>query len=298
MVDEVLQWTYLHTPLSNEISAPVREAVRRGDVDPLRLYYDEWALPSQSNRGQVLADVGLVFERIAVIERRLADSERPLTSSVEKDLRAYLAGLRNGPYLDRLGLTERAAEMGRLLHSDALPPMDSAQDRLLPLRLLHDVHQVISAVGKLKIILLLFFIVIAYTVISGLWGVLVTDFIQFWIAMVGCIALAVLAVNRLGGLDAIMERMAELYGAEKAAGMVSMIPVAQAGDLDLMPWRHFAVFVLFSWYVAGLTDGGSYLAQRMLAARNERHATLGYLWYAVAHYCVRMWPWLVVGLAA
>ncbi|MCP4592383.1 MAG: hypothetical protein GY842_16745, partial [bacterium] len=205
VVDEVLQWTYLHTPLSNEISAPVREAIRRGDVDPLRLYYDEWTLPSQPNRGQVLADVRLVFERISVIEQRLTDSERPLTSSVEKDLRAYLAGLRNGPYLDRLDLTERSAEMGRLLHSDALSPADSAQDRLLPLRLLYDVHQVISAVGKLKIILLLFVIVIAYTVISGLWGVLVTDFIQFWIAMVGCIALAVLAVNRLGGLDAIME---------------------------------------------------------------------------------------------
>jgi Na+/proline symporter len=58
------------------------------------------------------------------------------------------------------------------------------------------------------------------------------------------------------------------------------------------------VFVLFMWYVAGVTDGGTYFAQRMLSAKNERHAALGYLWYAVAHYAIRMWPWIVVGFAA
>jgi len=92
--------------------------------------------------------------------------------------------------------------------------------------------------------------------------------------------------------------MGELYGPQKARGMVSLIPVKGSGDLDLLPWSEFLVFVLFAWWTAGLTDGGSYLAQRMLAAKDERHAAIGYLWYAIAHFCLRMWPWVIVGFAA
>ncbi len=310
VADEAMLWAYLHTPLSDDLPDGMRMAMRSGALDPLEMYYDQWDLGRHPERVSTMNEADLLFRRISAIQEKLADVDKKtlVGGEASKDspeeqeelarLREYAAGLRSGPLLDRLGLGQREEEMASTWNRLTQTESGSGVEPPAALALVHSVNQTVAAVNKFKIILLLFVIVLLYTVISGLWGVLATDFIQFWIAMIGCLALAWLAVRQLGGMDTLLARMAEIYSPERARGMVSVIPVSEAGDLALMPWKKFLVFAFFAWYVSGLTDGGSYFAQRMLSARDERHAALGYLWYAVAHYCLRMWPWLIVGFAA
>lgn len=152
-----------------------------------------------------------------------------------------------------------------------------------------------------KILFTLFIITVTYTALSGLWGVLVTDFVQFWMAMTGCIVLAVLAVMKFtpagGGLEGIITQIQQLpdWGPEAVRHMLEIIPSPGSAGLT---FTEFVVFVTIMWWTVGFTDGGSYLAQRMLAAKDERHAALGYLWYGIAHFCLRQWPWIVVGIVA
>jgi len=163
---------------------------------------------------------------------------------------------------------------------------------------LHQIYTIASNVNQYKILFILFLITIAYTFISGLWGVLVTDFVQFWLAMFGCVVMAVLAVRACGGMENMMTRLAGIYSLEKARAMVGMVPTGKAGGLGLMPMSQFFIFILLVWWSVGFTDGGSYFAQRMLSAKDERHAALGYLWFAIAHFALRMWPWIICGIAA
>ncbi len=138
-------------------------------------------------------------------------------------------------------------------------------------------------------------ITVSYSAISGLWGVVVTDFFQFILAMGMAVLLAILAVNSAGGLGAIMEKLPQIYGADKAASMVSIIPGTDAPNLG---FPIFLLYIFLLWWTVGNTDGGAYFAQRMIAAKNEKHSFLGYLWYNVAHFCLRPWPWIIVGMVA
>ena len=166
-----------------------------------------------------------------------------------------------------------------------------------------------AIVTKMKILLVCFLVTLAYTSMSGLWGVLITDFFQFFLAMGGTILLAVLALRWAGGMESVLARLAEIYGPAEAENMVKIVPVGTVETAGwgstfmapivnlLVPFR-FMIYVGLLWWTLGYTDGGSYLAQRMLAAKDERHSMLAYLWYGVCHYCIRPWPWLIVGLVA
>jgi len=138
-------------------------------------------------------------------------------------------------------------------------------------------------------------ITVAYSSISGLWGVMVTDFFQFILAMGMAILLAVISVNAVGGFSAIFERLPQLYGADQAAAMTSIIPSANAPNYG---FTIFMLYILLLWWTVGFTDGGAYMAQRMISAKNEKHSFLGYLWFNIAHFCLRPWPWIIVGLVA
>jgi Na+/proline symporter len=138
-------------------------------------------------------------------------------------------------------------------------------------------------------------ITVSYSAISGLWGVVVTDFFQFILAMGMAVVLAVLALNSVGGLGVIMEKLPQIYGTDKAASMVSIIPGTDAPNLG---FPIFLLYIFLLWWTVGNTDGGAYFAQRMIAAKNEKHSFLGYLWYNVAHFCLRPWPWIIVGMVA
>ncbi|MDZ7376116.1 MAG: Na+:solute symporter, partial [candidate division KSB1 bacterium] len=135
----------------------------------------------------------------------------------------------------------------------------------------------------------------AYCSVSGLWGVMATDFFQFFFAMGMAIVLAVVSVQAVGGMTAILNKLPELYGPDRASSMISIIPSIQAPNHG---FTIFLLYLLLLWWTVGNTDGGAYFAQRMIAAKNEKHSFLGYLWFNIAHFCLRPWPWIVVGMVA
>jgi solute:Na+ symporter, SSS family len=149
------------------------------------------------------------------------------------------------------------------------------------------------------------FVTVFYSSLSGLLGVAVTDFVQFIIAMSGCIYLAVVVVNseKIGGIDGLKEKLNTL-----SPGSLEFFPhVGQASSGDLAQTLTLSVGAFFafttiqwwaSWYPGAEPGGGGYIAQRMMSTKNERHAILSTLFFQIAHYCLRPWPWILVGLCA
>jgi solute:Na+ symporter, SSS family len=134
---------------------------------------------------------------------------------------------------------------------------------------------------------------VAFAATSGLWGVLVTDFIQFGIAMTGSVAAAVYAVRQpqVGGLVQLFARtpsrtiaLVPDFGDWSTALAVMIIP------LTIQWWS--------VWYPGAEPGGGSYIAQRMLAAKTEKDALGGTLFFNFAHYALRPWPWVIVALSS
>jgi Na+/proline symporter len=136
-----------------------------------------------------------------------------------------------------------------------------------------------------------------YSVLSGMWGVAVTDAVQFVLAMVGCIALAWLAVDAVGGVDAMQQRAATNFGGTQ---LFDYVP--DFGSAAWMPLGVFLALVLgqwwATWYPGAEPGGGGYIVQRMISCRNERDAVRATLFFQIAHYCVRPWPWILVAFAA
>lgn len=142
-------------------------------------------------------------------------------------------------------------------------------------------------------VLLLFVVAVTYTALSGLWGVVITDFLQFILAMGGAVYLAIAAVVRLGGIAGIRERFAETgFSFEETTRIIPRI----ASLTEVNPFTEFLILIGVVWWAAYQFDGGGYFAQRLFAAKNERHSVLGYLWCSVAHIALRPWPWIIVGL--
>jgi Na+/proline symporter len=134
---------------------------------------------------------------------------------------------------------------------------------------------------------------VAFAATSGLWGVLVTDFLQFGIAMAGSIAAAVYALRQpeVGGLAGLASRL--------DPATLSLLPDFGNWGLTLSVLVIPLTVQWWSvWYPGAEPGGGSYIAQRMLAARSERDALTGTLFFNVAHYAVRSWPWIIVALAS
>jgi SSS family solute:Na+ symporter len=143
----------------------------------------------------------------------------------------------------------------------------------------------------------LFAVTAGYSVFSGLWGVIVTDMFQFIIAMGGTILLAVLAVDAMGGLETVTTRVAEHFGSTQAA--FGVIPPT---DQAWLPLSTLLVFLSVQWWAAWYPGqepgGGGYVVQRILSAKDERHGLLATLWFTIAHYALRPWPWILVGFVA
>jgi Na+/proline symporter len=137
-------------------------------------------------------------------------------------------------------------------------------------------------------------ITMIYAASSGLWGVVVTDFLQFGIAILGAFVAAYYALGHpaVGGLHGLLAHPA-------VADKLRFLP-------DFADWRTaLIVFVIpiavqwwSTWYPGAEPGGGGYIAQRMLAAKDERHAMKATLWFNIAHYALRPWPWIVVALAS
>jgi len=130
--------------------------------------------------------------------------------------------------------------------------------------------------------------------LSGLWGVLVTDMFQFAVKMGMVIVLAVAAVGAVGGIS---EMKAKLGG--EGSAFLSFVPDLHSA---WMPAVTFFVYIgvqwWASWYPGAEPGGGGYVAQRMFSAKDERNSLLATLWFNVAHYALRPWPWVIVGMAS
>jgi SSS family solute:Na+ symporter len=138
-----------------------------------------------------------------------------------------------------------------------------------------------------------------YTAISGLWGVLVTDLFQFVLKMGMVIVLAVLAVNAVGGIDALKTKITALDAATGSGSRLAFFP-----EYDSLWMPAITLFVYLavnwwaSWYPGAEPGGGGYVAQRIFSAKNEKHGLLATLWFNIAHYSLRPWPWILTALAS
>ncbi len=139
-----------------------------------------------------------------------------------------------------------------------------------------------------------------YSALSGLWGVVVTDAFQFFIAMLGCIILAVIVVNSpaIGGVTGLQKNLPDyvfnffpvLSDVPSVAGTLAMSLFSFLAYIGIIWWA--------SWYPGAEPGGGGYVAQRMMSAKDEKHSLFATLFFQIAHYAIRPWPWIIVGLCS
>jgi SSS family solute:Na+ symporter len=166
-----------------------------------------------------------------------------------------------------------------------------------------DILMLILGVTKLQalaIVIGMIALTAGISTLSGLWGVLVTDMFQFVIKMSMVIALAVFAIQAVGGIDQMKTKLLAIDATRGNQGSVlSFIP-----DLDSawMPMITFCVYISLNWwatwYPGAEPGGGGYIAQRMFCAKDEKNSLLATLWFNIAHYAVRPWPWILVALTS
>jgi len=150
-----------------------------------------------------------------------------------------------------------------------------------------------------------------YTSIGGLWGVLVTDLFQFALKMSMIVVLAWVAVTKIGGMQALRLQLQVVGGATRQSGAQTANPLAFFPDFHAgltssaiwtLPVLTFIVYLgvqwWSAWYPGAEPGGGGYVAQRMFSAKNEKHSLGATLWFNIAHYALRPWPWIITGLVA
>jgi len=147
--------------------------------------------------------------------------------------------------------------------------------------------------SRLETVVICGAICIVFSAMAGLWGVMASDLIQFTIAMVGVLAAAYVALSQpqVGGLSGLVAKI--------DPATLRLLPDFSDWGLTLsvlvvpLTIQWWAV-----WYPGAEPGGGSYIAQRMLAAKDEKHAMAATLWFNIAHYALRPWPWIIVALCS
>jgi len=137
-------------------------------------------------------------------------------------------------------------------------------------------------------------IALIYAVMSGYWGVVVTDFIQFIIAITGSIVLAVVAFSRLGGFSGLQEK---LLTAQSDIGQVTFDFFPPVSFELNSPFVSMLVFLFVMWWANHYADGGGYIIQRIASCKDEKNSVLATLFFAFAN-VLRGWPWILVALAS
>lgn len=162
----------------------------------------------------------------------------------------------------------------------------------------------ISRLEALLIVLGMIAFTSGISAMSGLWGVLVTDLFQFAIKMAMVTVLAFAAIHAAGGMNGLKTKLALL---DQSRGVV---PGTHGSVLSFIPdlhspWMPIITFLVYislnwwaTWYPGAEPGGGGYIAQRMFSAKDEKHSLLATLWFNIAHYAIRPWPWVLVALAS
>lgn len=141
-------------------------------------------------------------------------------------------------------------------------------------------------------------IVLVYSTTSGYWGVVITDFFQFILAMGGAILLAILAVGHFGGIGGLLAQVKR--SAAFQPDTLSFFPSLPASDESFLSSNIFTflIFIGVMWWASHNADGGGYIIQRMSSCKDERHSLLATLWFNLANYALRVWPWVIVAVAS
>ena len=158
----------------------------------------------------------------------------------------------------------------------------------------------INKMEALVVCILMMFLTASISTLSGLWGVLVTDLFQFVLKMSMVTVLAVLAVKATGGMGPLLQGLHEVNKSRGANGSI----LAFFPDMHSvwMPMITFFVYIAVNWwatwYPGAEPGGGGYIAQRIFSSKDEKNSLLATLWFNIAQYAVRPWPWIVVALVA
>jgi len=161
----------------------------------------------------------------------------------------------------------------------------------------------VTVSGEVVAVGICFVITALYAVAAGMWAVLWTDLVQFVIKMTAVIILAVYAVRAVGGIAIMKARLVQHFGSETAA--LSVLPLRFGTDgIHSYAWMPLLTLTVYlsvqwwaAWYPGAEPGGGGYVAQRIFSARTERDGVLATLFFQIAHYALRPWPWIVTGLA-
>ena len=155
--------------------------------------------------------------------------------------------------------------------------------------------------GKLWSVVGISLLVLVYAGFSGLWGVVATDFFQFFLGLFGAIVVAIAAVSHVGGMGALVTQVQAEFGAETLA----MVPL-KFGDGGWVRWSEtagitastFSAYIFLQWWAFRRSDGGGEFIQRLAAAKTEAEAEKAAWFFNLLHYVIRTWPWIVVALVA
>ena len=165
-----------------------------------------------------------------------------------------------------------------------------------------------GAEGQALVICIFFLIPFTgfYVALGGLWGVLWTDLFQFALKMTIVIAVAYYAVRATGGMNSLISKLDAMRATSGAADPLAFLPDFSHGLTSdavwTLPVMTFLVYLGVQWwafwYPGSEPGGGGYIAQRIFSARDERQGLYSVLWFNIAHYALRPWPWILTALAA
>ncbi|MDJ0688633.1 MAG: Na+:solute symporter [Xenococcaceae cyanobacterium MO_188.B32] len=154
--------------------------------------------------------------------------------------------------------------------------------------------------GKIWSVIGVSLFVLLYSGFSGLWGVVSTDFFQFFLALFGAIVVAIVAVNHVGGIHELIPQVQQVNDID----VLSFFPLTlnngglSWSDTAGITATTFSAYLFIQWWSFRRSDGGGEFVQRLAAAKNEAEAEKSAWFFNILHYIVRTWPWILVALVA
>jgi Na+/proline symporter len=156
--------------------------------------------------------------------------------------------------------------------------------------------------GKLWSVIAVSIFVLVYSGFSGLWGVVITDFFQFFLGLFGAFVVAIVAVNHVGGIHELIPAVQKATDID----VLSMIPLTRGEGLFNWRWSDvagislstFSAYLLVQWWSFRRSDGGGEFIQRLVSAKDEAEAEKSAWFFSILHYIIRTWPWILVALVA
>ncbi|MEL7420573.1 MAG: sodium:solute symporter family protein [Cyanobacteria bacterium J06555_3] len=143
-------------------------------------------------------------------------------------------------------------------------------------------------------------LVLVYSGFSGLWGVVATDFFQFFLALLGAIAVAIVAVNHVGGIHELIPQVQEVSEIDVLSFFPFQFSNGSFGWSDAagITATTFSAYLFVQWWSFRRSDGGGEFIQRLIAAKDEAEAEKSSWFFNILHYGIRTWPWIIVALVA